>query len=181
MRRSYAARHAPPSADEPRVEGWNRKVDWPLTALALVFLVAYAWSVLDRSISPAGQDALEVLLTGMTWWSSARLPRADRAGPPPRPLRAAHLPDLAVLLLPMFRPLRILRLITVISVLHRQLRDDVRGRVLVYVAGSVTLVGFVAALAVLDAERDAPNASITTVGYGDRYPVTVEGRIVAGR
>ncbi len=99
-----------------------------------------------------------------------------------------------ILLLPMFRPLRVLRLATVISVLHRQLRDDVRGRVLVYGVGTVTLVGFVAALAVLDAERDAPNASITTfgdalwwvvttvttVGYGDRCPVTVEGRIVAG-
>jgi voltage-gated potassium channel len=71
----------------------------------------------------------------------------------------------------------------VISVLHRQLRDDVRGRVLVYVT-----------LAVLDAERDAPNASLTTLGdalwggdddhHGrvrDWYPVTVEGRIVAGR
>ena len=75
-----------------------------------------------------------------------------------------HLPDLAILLLPMFRQLRILRLVTVLSVLNRQLRDDARGRVVLYVAGTVTLVGFVAALAVLDAERDAPDASITTFG-----------------
>lgn len=67
-------------------------------------------------------------------------------------------------------------------------------RVVVYVAGTVAPVGFVAAVAVLDAERDAWDASITTfgdalwwtvttittVGCGDRYPVTTEGRIVAG-
>jgi voltage-gated potassium channel len=87
----------------------------------------------------------------------------------------------------------VLRLITVVSVLNRQLRDDARGRVVFYVAGTVALVGFVASIAVLDAERYAPDASITTfgdavwwtmttistVGYGDRYPVTPEGRLVA--
>lgn len=55
------------------------------------------------------------------------------------------------------------------------------------------LVGFVASLAVLDAERTSAGANIRTfadalwwaattvtmVGYGDRFPTTTEGRIVA--
>ena len=51
---------------EPRIAAWDRRVDWPLTALAVAFLVAYAWSVLDTTLSPLGRDLLEVLLTG-TW------------------------------------------------------------------------------------------------------------------
>ncbi len=41
----------PQSADEPRVAAWKRRVDWPLTGLALVFLAAYAWSVVTASIA----------------------------------------------------------------------------------------------------------------------------------
>lgn len=62
-----------------------------------------------------------------------------------------------------------------------------------YVAASAALLVFVGALAVLDVEQWAPDAkittfgdalwwataTITTVGYGDMYPVTPIGRLVA--
>lgn len=101
--------------------------------------------------------------------------------------------DLLVVALPLLRPLRLLRLVTLLHVLNRHAGASLRGRVVVYVAGAASLILFVASLAILDAERGREGANIesfgdalwwalttvTTVGYGDRFPVTGMGRAVA--
>ncbi|MGH3978362.1 MAG: ion channel [Pseudonocardiaceae bacterium] len=180
--------------DEPRLTAWERRTDWPLTGLAALFLIGYAASVLLPGLAGPWRTALQAVLWG-TWAVFAvdyvvRLRLARRRW---RFIRR-HVLDLLMIVLPMFRQLRVLRVFTAMTVLDRQLRDDLRGRVTVYVSGATALISFVAALAVYDAERGNPDSSITsfgealwwtvttitTVGYGDRYPVTTEGRVVAG-
>ncbi|MDX8144402.1 ion channel [Lentzea sp. BCCO 10_0061] len=179
-------------ANEARLERWERKVEWPLTALAAVFLGAYAWQVLDDH--GAMHVPLEIALW-LVWalFAADFVTRLTLAQNKIRFLRT-HIFDLAAVVLPMVRQLRVLRLITVMKLLNKKFQHKIRQRVSIYVAGVTVIVAFCASLAVLDAERHAENASITTfgdalwwtlttmstVGYGDRYPVTGEGRLVAG-
>ena len=166
--------------------------EWPLMGTALIFLGAYAWQVIGP-VEGSGADWLETVLW-LTWGIFALDYAANLwLAKARRHWFLWNLHELLIVALPVFRPLRLLRLVTLLSVLHRTIGETLRGRVATYVAASAALLVRVGALAVLDVEQSAPDAkiltfgdalwwaitTITTVGYGDMYPVTATGRMVA--
>lgn len=167
-------------------------VEWPLVCSALVFLVAYSVQVI-ANLTDAESFAVDAVI-GVTWVAFVAdyvvmlfLAR-DRAR-----WFIRNLHELVILALPVLRPLRLLRLVTLLRVLHRTAGNALRGRIVTFVLGAAVLLTYCGALAVLDGEENAPGSNIvtfwdalwwalttiTTVGYGDHYPITATGRVVA--
>ncbi|MBA8825482.1 voltage-gated potassium channel [Saccharopolyspora lacisalsi] len=179
--------------DEPRVAAWEYRMQWPLVAAAVAFLVAYTWHVLAPDMSSGRALGVNALMWAI--WALFALDYVVRLALAQRKLRFVrrNVLDLVVVVLPVFRQLRLLRIVTVLTALNRAASGSVRRNVGIYTGGSALLLGYCAALAVLETERGAPGASITTfpnalwwtittmttVGYGDYAPVTARGKVIA--
>jgi voltage-gated potassium channel len=175
-----------------RQETWQKYSEWPLVGAAFIFLAAY--SVLVIVEPPDPYAAALIFVVGATWLAFG-IDYIVKLLLAPRPGRwfVRHPLDLLMVVLPVARPLRLLRPFTLRRVMERAPGTAIRTRLMAYVIFSAVLLVYTVALSVLHFERGAPNANITTmgdslwwavvtittIGYGDYYPVTTPGRWAA--
>ncbi|WP_349867005.1 potassium channel family protein [Leifsonia sp. WHRI 6310E] len=179
--------------DDARRDDWERATAWPGVLASVAFLIAYTWDILDER-PPTWLHVLLVTVLGAVWlfflidYVVRLLLSADKA----RFVRRNKV-DLLSVFLPMARPFRLLTGLSRIHAFRGDTAAHLRRRVLVIAGSAVVMFIYTISLAVFRTERYAPGANIhsfgdalwwacvtmATVGYGDYYPVTVTGRILA--
>ena len=174
------------------LQTWQKYSEWPLVGAAFIFLAAF--SVLVIVEPPAPYSAALTILIWSTWVAFG-VDYIVKLSLAPDLVRwiIRNPMDLLMVVLPVARPLRLLRPFTLRRVMERAPGTAIRTRVIAYVIASALILIYTVALGVLSVENHAPNANITTmgdslwwavvtfttIGYGDFYPVTTLGRWAA--
>jgi voltage-gated potassium channel len=181
----------PETKAEQAVHTWERWSTIPLAVLALVYLGLYSLEVLGHWSSPLLFDF--VAISDVIWVTFILdfIGRFILTHDKVRFLKANAI-ELVSLLLPFFRAFRMFRVVIALGFLSRVGRT-LSARINIYVGLILPLLLYVCSLGVYEAEHLAPGANIkqfgdavwwafvtiATVGYGDYYPVTLEGRMIA--
>ena len=190
MRKSGVAPEVLARRDEA-VSNWERKSAFPLAILAIAFLGLWAIQVLapltDNQWDIVEGAILFIWIGFIVDFLIRLFYHSDR-----RKFLKNNVIEIIALLVPALRFLRMLRVLMAVGMLTRVVQS-LQARVNLYIAIVLPMLVFAGALGVYEAEHTNPASNLKnfgdaiwwawetvfTVGYGDHFPITLEGRFIA--
>lgn len=164
-----------------------------LTLLAVLFLIAFSYPAFVTDVSENAQENIDAI----QWisWSAFAIDVVYGLFKSEKRLQylKRHPLEIASVLLPFLRPLRLLRVISFGGLAIQKIAIGRQFTITIKVTLTAFFIAYISAVQITIIERTANGSNIksfedglwwaittvTTVGYGDRFPTTNEGRLLA--
>jgi voltage-gated potassium channel len=175
------------------LQRWQKKMALPTLILSLLYTASFVYPIYWYPVSHPMKMFCSII-NYLTWSAFA----VDygiqmRLAPDNKKYFKNHIFELILIGVPFFRPLRALRALAFTTQASIRSKKALIKSIPLVMSGAAVVMIVIMGAAILDVERNAPGSNIrtpmdalwwglvtiTTIGYGDRFPVTTEGRLVA--